>query len=261
MVGKNAEKGNTFIFLMQEYMNSAMKCGGHSVQCAKEIKPLIKDFFNKAMSVAKVREDGTDVCSYIESIAEAVKYLARNTRNYARIKDQEVEVLNKIFQEFDALLEETMNLKAQYRYASNLACKISYITEILYRNQVGMHDSKEDHKHWRDGMIFQSYESLWKVIHRVNTEWEELRKRRFSIELFYDFCTVCQYDRSRGKEMDEEEKINNFMSVLDGKMKFILVYLRGYRQIGLRVVNNDFGNKIVCARAMKRNKRIGMRQV
>ena len=261
MFGKNSKKDNPFISRMTGYMNSAMECSYHKVSCAEEIKPMIKDFFKKSMSAEVNWEDCGGVCWHIENITEAVQYLAENTRNYERMSEEDFKVFQKIFEEFDVLHDEALKLNSQSEYKDYLSYKISCITEILCKNHVGMHDSEEQHEYWRDGMIFQNYENLWKVIHRVNTEWDDLRSRGFSLRVFYDFWDVFKYDRSRGEEMSEKEKIKTFMALLDGKMKFIPVYRHEYRPIGFKVVDNDFDDEIVYTSDAKNNKSHRMRQV
>ena len=238
-----------------------MKCGYHSASCAKELKPMLDAFFNKAMSAVEWNcEDNDALFRYIQNIAEVAQYLAENTRNYQRLKKEEIEVLHKIFGELDALLEEARKHDySQFSYKDDLNLKISCISEIIYKNQVGI--SEEDHENWRDGMIFQDYESLWKVIYRINREWDELRSRGFSLEVFNDFYTAFNYDRSRGEEMSEDGKINTFMALLDGEMKFVPVYRKTYSMIGLKVVDRKAGNKIVLISKLKLHKPHCMRQV
>lgn len=261
MFGKNAKKDNLFISRMTGYMNKAMECGYYHVSCAEEIKPMLRDFFKKSMSAKVNWEDRGDVCWHIENITEAVQYFAQNTRGYERMSDEDVKVFQKIFEEFDALHAEALKLNSQSKPKDYLSDKISCIKEIVCKNHVDMHDSKEQHEHWRDGMIFQDYESLWKVIHRVNTEWDELCSRGFSLRVFYDFLQVVKYDKSRGEEMSEEEKIRVFMALLDGKMKFIPVYCHRYCTLGFKVVDNDFDDEIVYTCDVKCHKSHRMRQV
>lgn len=252
MFGKN---DNPFISRMTEYMNEAMECSYYQVSCAEEIKPMLKTFFKKSMSAKVNWKDGGAVCCQIEHITEAVQYLAMNTRNYESMSKEDVKVFQKMFEEFDALHAEALKLNSQ-----SLSDRISCISEIACKNHIGMHDSEEQHEHWRDGMIFQNYESLWKVIHRVNTEWDELCSRGFSLRVFYDFWDVFRYDRSRGEEMSEEEKLKTFMALLDGRMKFIPVYHHEYRPLGFKVVDNNFDDEIVYTSDVKNNKSHRMRQ-
>lgn len=260
MLEKNSKKDNPFILRMTRYMNSAMESSSYHVSCAEEIKPMIKDFFKKSMSAKINWEDVGIECSNIEGITKAVQFLAENTRNYERMSEEDFKVFQKIFEEFDVLHDEALKLNSQSEY-KDFYYKISCIQEILCKNQIFTHDSEEQHEYWRDGMIFQNYENLWKVIHRVNTEWNELCSRGFSIKVFLDFLSAFSYDRMRGKEMSEEEKFKTFMALLDGKMKLIPVYLQEYRPLGFKVVDNDFDDEIVYTSDVKYNKSHRMRQV
>lgn len=262
MFGKNAKKDNPFISRMTCYMNNAMASNYYHVSCAEEIKPMLKAFFKKSMSAKVNWEDGGSVCSQIEKITEAVQHIAENTRNYERMSDEEVTVFQKIFEEFDALHAEVLNLYSQSQYKNSIMYdKINCICEIACKNHVGTQDSKVMHEHWRNGMIFQNYENLWKVIHRVNTEWDELCSRGFSLKVFYDFWDVFKYDRNHGEEISEEEKIKTFMALLDGKMKFIPVYRHEYRPLGFKIVDNDFDDEIVYTSDVKNNNSHRMRQL
>lgn len=261
MFGKKDKKSNPFISRMTVYMNSAMEDSYYHVSCAEEIKPMLKAFFRKSMSAKVNWEDGGSVCWNIEAITEAAKYLAENTRNYERMRDEDVKAFEKIFEELDALHAEALKPNSQSQHKDYLSDKISCISEIACKNHVGMHDSKEQHEHWRDGMIFQDYENLWKVIHRVNTEWDDLCSRGFSLRVFYDFWDVLKYERILAEEMSEKEKIKTFMALLDGKMKFIPVYHHEYTLLGFKVVDNDFDDEIVYTSDVKNKKSHRMRQV
>lgn len=261
MFGKNAKKANFFISQMTGYMmNEAMGYSYDHVSCAEEIKPMIKAFFKKSTSTKINWEDPYGACWNIEHIIKAVPDLAKNTRNYERMSEEDVKVFQKIFEEFDALYAEALKPTSQSS-EYNLSRKISCISAIAYKNHVGMYDSEEEHTYWRDGMLFRNYENLWKVMHRVNTEWDELCSRGFSLQLFYDFWNVFEYDRRRGEEMSEEEKIKAFMALLDGKMKFVPVYRHAYEPLGFKIVDNDYDDEIVYTSNAKDCKSHRMRKV
>lgn len=250
-------KDNPFISRMTDYMNVAIEGRYSPTPCAEEIRPMIEAFFKKSMK-AKVKWDGSSVCWYIENITEIVKYLAKNTRNYEKLSAEDVASLKKIFDELDALHVESLECNSQSRYKDNLGSKISCISEIVCKNMVGMHDSEEKHDNYRDGMIFQSYEDLWKIIHRVNIEWNELCDRGFSLRVFYDYWESFKYDRAAGLEKTEEEKLATFMAVLDGKKKFVPIYEN--RPVCFKVVDNDFEGEIVNTFENRYSKPYRMRQ-
>lgn len=235
-------KDNPFISRMMSNMYDAIEGKYSKTPCAEEIVPMIKDFFKKSTD-AKIQWNGAGVCWHIERITEAASYLAQNTRNYENLSNEDVASLKKLFIEFNTLHAEALKLNSQSKYKDYLSQKISCISEMICKNMVGMHDSAEKHDNYRDGMIFQSYENLWKVIHRVNTEWDELCSRGFSLRVFYDYWESFKYDRAANQEKTEEEKLETFMALLDGKLKFVPVY--NHIPICFTVVDNDFEGEIV----------------
>jgi len=235
-----SKKSNPFLSRMTNYMNDALNSVDYSHgKCASEIVPMVKAFFEKSMS-AKINWDGSCVCHNIEDISEIAKFLAMNTRNYQKLSNEDVASLKKLFEELNTLHNEALKHKFQipskdtYDFESKITC----ISEIICKNMVYMHELKEN---YRDGMIFQSYENLWKVIHRVNTEWNELCDRGFSLKVFYDYRDSFRYDRMMECEKTEEEKFKSFMGILDGKMKFVPLY----RPVCLTVVDNNFKEEFV----------------
>lgn len=253
-------KNNSYISRMTNYMNEAIEGRYLPTPCAEEIRPMIETFFKKSMK-AKVKWDGSSVCWHIESITEIVKHLAENTRNYEKLSTEDVTSLKKIFDELDALHSEALELNSQSRDRAdraNLSSKISCISEIVCKNVVGMHDSEEQHDNYHDGMIFQSYEDLWKVVHRVNIEWDELCRRGFSLRVFYDYWEYFKYARSKGCEKSEEEKLEDFMAILDGKKMFVPIYEN--KPICFKVVDNDFEGVVVNKVENRYSKSYRMRQ-
>ena len=209
--------------------------------CACEIKSTIESFFNQIMEEIGKNYD----CDYmIERIAEAVMYLANNTRDYEKLTEEEISSLRNIFNELKKLYD-TLISKSD---TGDLKDKITCISEILCKNSVDMHDDSEDQVEcpgddYRDGMIFQRYEDLWKVVNRISTEWSELRNRGFDACVIFDYWSSVRYDRENKQEKTEDEKVNNFMSLLDGTMKFVPVYEE--KAVAYGVVANDFEGKIV----------------
>ncbi len=207
-----------YLSRMLNYMTNAIECSCHYVSCAEEIKPMINAFFKKAISARIVFEHDMIVCQSIEYISEAVAHLASNTRNYEKMSKKEVEIFHQIFEEFDLLFLEALKFDTKFLFESYFSIKLYCILEFLYNNHVGMHDSEKCHENWRDGMLFQDYENLWKVIHLINTDFFDLLYQRgFSTEFVYKFWDSFITNIDHGKEMSEEEKIETFMSLLDGQ--------------------------------------------
>lgn len=256
MFGKRTRKENHFISRKTDYMNRT----NYHVSCAKQTELMFNDFFKKLMS-AKANWKDKNGRTWDITIENAVRYLAMNTRNYEKMSEEEVKAFQKIFEEFDSLHDEALNLSSQSQNKEYLMNKLICISEIIRINSIGMHDSEEQHEHWRDGMIFQNYKNLWKVIHRVNTEWGDFCSRGFPLKICQYFYDVCEYARSCGEEMQEEDKIKVFMALFDGKMKIIPVYRHEYTPLGFKVVDNDFDDEIIYTFDVKSNKSYRMRQV
>ncbi len=248
---------NPFIIRMKIAKEEALNGGYRKVPCAREIRPMVIHFFNKCIRT-KIKWNGENICWHIEHITDIAKYLAMNTRNYEKLTPEELTAMRKIFLEIKSLYGEAFTC-VSHSEGEEFRRKVICISEIVRKNMTGMHDTEEDHGAYRDGMIFQSYENLWKIIHRVNTEWEELTSRGFSLNVFNDYWETFQYDRETGQEKTEEEKFDTFMKLLDGKMKFVPVY--EHTPICFKVVDNDFEEVIVTKKETKYSKPYRLRQV
>ncbi len=249
MFGKKSKNNNFFISRMTGHIKYAMD----NEPYAEEIKPMLKAFLEKCMSAEANWEDDDIVCVHVQNITLVAHNLADNTRTYEKISDEDVQVFQKIFYELNELLEEALNLTSQHK--GYLIEKIMCIDRIAYNNHANIYSSRRQNESWRESMVFKNYENLWKMIHRVNTKWDELCSRGFSIRVVNDFYN------SLNKEMSEEEKINTFMLLLDGKMKFIPVYRHEYTPLGFKIVDNDFDDEIIYASDTKYNKSYRMKQV
>lgn len=235
-------ENNMFISRMNSYMSDAMKFGYKGISCAEEIKPMLTAFFEKSINAEIEWDESNEVCWFVEQIAETAKFLAQNTRGYERLSDEDVDSLTKLFEELDKLHAETLELNSNFMFKEEFSRKIICINEILCKNMIGMYDY-DNFGNYRDGMIFQSYDSLWKIIHRINTEWLDLVSRGFSIKVFYDYWSSFEYDRSLKQEETEEEKLKTFMGILDGKKKFVPVYES--KPVCFKVMDSDFKGRIV----------------
>lgn len=240
---------NPFICKVKQRLNETLSGRYSPTPPSAEIRPWIIDFFKKSIEAKIPWDEGM-----VWKLTEIVMYLSQNTRNYHNLSEPDVTSLKKIFDELDALFEEVLKRNSHDR--DDLILKISCISEILCKNQVDMHDTKEDHDSYRDGMIFQSYENLWKIIHRINYEWVDLCKRGFSLEVFFDYWKSFSYERFHEVEKTEEEKLDVFMAILDGTKKFVPVY--EVRPVAFKIMDNDFEGDIVYT--IKHSKSYRMRQ-
>lgn len=153
-----------------------------------------------------------------------------NTRK-DKMNKEDIKSLEKIFGEIEMLYLEAMKFE-QYEYKEDFVDKIKCLDEILYNNMLKIDNQTEN---YRNGMIFQNYEDLWRIIRKINTEWNNLCNRGFSIKVFYDYWGVLKDDKS--KSISEEKKVEYFMNILDGKLKFIPIYKTDF--IGFTLVKRE----------------------
>ena len=198
---------NVFVSRMVANMVEALEGRYSRKPCAKEIRMELEKFC-KSVIALPIEWDGNEVCWSLERLVECAKHLSENVPNFATYSKEDVTAINKIFDELIFIRQELMQVYDSGKDAEHkIGAKINCISEILAKNAVGaryIEDAENKPENWRDGMIFQSYESLWTVIHRVNHEWAELCMRRFSLNVFYDFWSVFKLERTLNKEKTEE---------------------------------------------------------
>lgn len=246
---------NVFVSRMLANMVEALEGRYSRKPCAKEIQMELEEFC-KSVITLPIEWDGNEVCWSLERLVECAKYLSENVPNFATYSKEEVTAINKIFDELVFIRQELMQVYDSGENAEHkIGAKINCISEILAKNAVGaryVEDAENKPENWRDGMIFQSYESLWTVIHRVNHEWAELCMRRFSLNVFYDFWSVFKLERTLNKEKTEEEKLMEFMAILDGTKKFVPIY--ALQPIGFKILDSDFDETIIsCEKSTRRD--------
>lgn len=191
-------------------------------------------------------------------IADTVQDIVKNTRDYVPLTDSDLTSLNNIFGEIDWLLTRA-RIKRHQSCEEDFENQIRCISEIVCKNKIGMQDRiRKDPQNYRDGMIFQNYERLLEIIHRLNTEWNLLCSRGFSVKVFHDFWNFFNYSRAQGEEMNEDEKFETFMAILDGTMKFVPVY--EHKPVCLKPVANSFKGEIVKTIENKYSKPYRLRQ-
>lgn len=237
---------NVFVSRMIANMVEALEGRYSRKPCAKEIRMELEKFCKSVIGLP-IKWDGNEVCWSLERLVECAKYLSANVPNFVTYSEEDVAAINKIFDELVFIRQELMQI---YESGENtkykIGAKIGCISEILAKNAVGARYREDDEnksENWRDGMIFQSYENLWTVIHRVNHEWAELCARKFSLNVFYDFWSVFKLERILKKEKTEEEKLMEFMAILDGTKKFVPIY--ALQPIGFKILDSDFDGTII----------------
>ena len=246
---------NVFVSRMVANMVEALDGRYSRKPCAKEIRMELEKFC-KSVIALPIEWDGNEVCWSLERLVECAKYLSENVPNFATYSKEDVTAINKIFDELIFIRQELMQVYDSGGNAEHkIGAKINCISEILAKNAVGaryVEDAGNKPENWRDGMIFQSYESLWAVIHRVNHEWAELCMRKFSLNVFYDFWSVFKLERTLNKEKTEEEKLMEFMAILDGTKKFVPIY--ALQPIGFKILDSDFDGTIIsCEKSTRRD--------
>ncbi len=215
---------------------------------------IVKGFFKKLYN-SKTAWEGIVTDHNIEQLAEAAMYLVGNTRKREIFKKGDLNNINNIFNELNSLYKEVIKSDTSKKVScifkenkmSSITEKISCISEILCKNAVGLrYDSGErveKGENINDGKIFAKYENLYLVINTINTRYEELKERGFSSNVFYDFWESFRYNRCKGVEKTETEKISLFMGLLDGTMKFQPQY--EYKAVAFQVVPADFNETLV----------------
>ena len=237
--GKKKEKFNIHIARMTSYMDRALGHKYYPAACSEDIKPMIEEFYDKTVSMVDWENADESLCNDVEAIIQILHFLALNTCPYERMSKEDVEAFKKLLMELEQLLNETV------MDSGKTSDRITCFLGIFQKNMASTNFSETNHENWRRGMVFQDYEDLWKIVHRINTEWVELRSRGYSYNTFYEFWRSCDSSLRNGEELSEEEKFNAFMGILDGKMKFVPAYRREYRPVGYRVVPNSSEDEIV----------------
>lgn len=210
---RKGKERNLFISKMTDLMNAANKG-------AEEIRPMTDEFFKKIMEESKIEWDESSVCRNINDIAETVLFIAESTRNHEKLNTEDISSIKKIIEEMIKIYNEALKSDSQ-----DLSNKINCIKEMT------------------GGMIFYKYDYLWKIIHRMSNSWKELCGRGLSPRVVEDYRKAFEYDRAAGEKMTEEEKLTDFMSVLDGKKMFVPVY--EVKPVCFKVVDNDFEGEFV----------------
>ena len=107
--------------------------------------------------------------------------------------------------------------------------KVTCINDILCKNTHPLYN----------GLIFDDLKKLYIIINLINTQYDELSQRGFSSHTFYDFFQVIQkYDY---KETTGAERMNLFLGILNGTMKF---YPK-YEVTGYQIVPKKFNKTLI----------------
>jgi len=195
---------------------------------SESILPSITQIFNR-LTLTKIDWYGnkTYEANYFESISEITLHISLNTQAGEVICGSELEAVEAIFKDLNGLIDYVIVHKHE-QFNQDFNRKLQCLNEIACKNMVNMkrRDCENDAaKVNTNGKIFRTYENLYKVFHRINIEWDELIARGFSRNIWFAYRDSFEYNlRIIGIEKSEEEKLNDFMGILDGTVKLIPQY-------------------------------------
>lgn len=181
----------------------------------------------------------------LREVVFALKGLAQNTENVS-LNGEEITSIKRICEELETIYNEIID--SNDKSLKDLRDKIFCIGRVFYCNSSKIDLQSYSYESVRKYLIIKSYRSLLEITHKINTEWEDLCSRGFVIEVITD------YFNSIPSDMSEEQKIDNFMKMLDGEMKFVPTYQVTYKFTGYKllpyssatkeVVNDEFVKEV-----------------
>ena len=134
--------------------------------CAEFCKGPLNEFFKKALENVPGNETAQNC---VKLVAQMAEYLARNTREYVKLRKWEEFYLSKIFDEMNALLEEAWTQTEKTR--ASFEKKMGYINTVLKTNtcdgEIHLADFDSKPQRFRNALRIRSYKSLWKIIHNL----------------------------------------------------------------------------------------------
>ena len=199
--------------------HKALTGGNLCTKCSPEVVPLVNIFFDNCIEKCR----GSHNYFYRKNVLDITRImieLASHTCYYEFTSEISFDFFKKIIGELTSLLDEATSPKSSHPKTEK---KIDCILDVVIKNYICMpYPVKPENP--KAGMLFRTYEALWKVIHRINTEWDELVSRGFSKRIFSYYFKSFDYNRFLGKEKSEGEKLQLFIDILDGKMKIVPVW-------------------------------------
>jgi hypothetical protein len=192
--------------------------------CSSDIKVIIEIFFDNfynAVDRARVSKEMLE--PIINGVVDAAHNLSKNTVFGEKIGEKGKKFIKLTFNELITLFVEAINNINRDNYYLN---KINCINKLLFKNN-----------HIR---LFNEYKNLYKVISLVNSNYDELVKRGFSIKTCNDIID-CLYDNH--DENTDAERIELFKGILNGTMKFHPKYEQ--KAIGYQIVPSDYNDQLI----------------
>lgn len=185
----------------------------------------------------------THEARYFEEILEFATHVTLNTREGEIIVGDELEYLKSIFKDIDKLVEYVTSHKTYNKeFSDMLLC----LREIACKNMIHIPNGKVTLENPINtfGKIFETYEYLYKVLHRVYKDWANLTSRGFSLQTFYCFHDSFEYNLHRTDfRQTADDKFNGFMGLLDGKNKLVPQY--EFKAVSYQPVPIDFQGQLV----------------
>ena len=167
-------------------------------------------FCDELMSLADTLEDEHKVhCTAL--FANVVLVFVAETRYYDQISEEELEAIDKIFEELRALRDEFLC----NGLTDEMFDKIMYIRDLLLTNTV----CREDYDcKYRQGMPFPSFIDLYEIVYKLNRNWNKLIAdegfKRKKVEFFElrHFGTCSDHD-------DNRRFVREYLEMLDSILK------------------------------------------
>lgn len=212
--------------------------------CSNCINLSIAKFFDMCSS-SKIKWDGKIVDQNIVGLTEAAMYLAQNTLPTERLSDQDLKCMDALIKELELVYREVRNNVKDLDMQKVYSSKIELLADIFWKNmgsRVTLYEGVEIEND-RDGMVFERYEDLLRIVHIVNSNYEDLVERRFTPKTLYDFKDYVLQSRRLKRPLSEDEKVEKFLGILNGTMKFHPLY--EYQAVGYEIVPTDFSDTLV----------------
>lgn len=167
-------------------------------------------FCGEIMNLVDSLEDEHKVhCTAL--FANVVLIFVAQTRCYEKIYEEELEAIDKIFDELRVLRDEFLSKGL----TDNMFEKIMYIREIFLTNTI----CREDYDcKYRQGMPFPNFVDLYQIVHKLNRNWDKLVSdegfKRKKIEFFElrHFGAYTGSDDNRAMAREYLEMLNNILN-------------------------------------------------
>lgn len=186
--------------------------------------PSITDFYMKCADTQD-KWKGKNIEYQVTRIFEAVAYFTENVPRGEILGPIDLHCIKGIMREVDKLYEEVIsdtNTSGNEEYRNRTEKKIITISEIFCKNMV---DMKRKFGSGHEGQIFERYKDLYLVTSLVNNHYDELVAKGFSLDsIWYPFWDVVKEARFRDTPLTEDEKLQSFIGLINGTMKFQPVY-------------------------------------